>query len=179
MQFKIIVATSRNNGIGFQQKLPWDVKEDLKHFSKTTKGNGHNAIVMGRNTWLSIGEKPLPKRDNLILSKSLFTKTNSDNHNDQLDKSAHNVKFFESINSLKKWCREKNYTEIWIIGGENVYKQFINDTDTTEIMITNLDQDFLCDTYFPNIDSNWVLESTTILDTTQMFNVSIERYRRI
>ena len=61
MQFKIIVAVCKNNGIGYKQDLPWKIKEDLRYFSKTTKGNGNNAIVMGKNTWLSIGENPFLK----------------------------------------------------------------------------------------------------------------------
>ena len=67
MQYKLIVAVCKHNGIGYRDTLPWKIKEDLKHFSKLTKGNGKNAIVMGKNTWNSIGGSPLPKRDNLIL----------------------------------------------------------------------------------------------------------------
>ena len=66
MNFKIIVAATRKFGIGFKNKLPWHIPEDLKHFSKTTIGNGNNAIIMGRNTWESIGSKPLPKRHKLL-----------------------------------------------------------------------------------------------------------------
>ena len=71
MNFKIIVAATRNFGIGYKNKLPWHIPEDLKHFSKTTIGNGNNAIIMGRNTWESIGSKPLPKRHNVIVSTKL------------------------------------------------------------------------------------------------------------
>ena len=56
MQFKIIVATCNNNGIGINNQLPWDlIKEDMKLFSKLTTGNGNNAIIMGRKTFESIG----------------------------------------------------------------------------------------------------------------------------
>ena len=78
MNFKIIVAATRKFGIGFKNKLPWHIPEDLKHFSKTTIGNGNNAIIMGRNTWESIGSKPLPKRHNIIISTTM-SKTNYDN----------------------------------------------------------------------------------------------------
>ena len=71
MSFKLIVAVSKNYGIGIKNELPWNITEDLKHFSKTTKGNGNNAIVMGRNTWDSFNGRHLKKRDNLILSTSL------------------------------------------------------------------------------------------------------------
>ena len=71
MSFKLIVAVSKNYGIGINNELPWNISEDLKHFSKTTSGNGNNAIVMGRNTWDSFNGRHLKKRDHLILSTSL------------------------------------------------------------------------------------------------------------
>ena len=178
MQFKIIVAVCKNNGIGYKQDLPWKIKEDLLHFSKTTKGNGNNAIVMGKNTWLSIGNKPLPKRDNLILSKSLYNKKLE---GDSVNITSQDVSapIFDSIESLKSWCREKNYEEIWIIGGESIYKQFINDPDTKEICITKIDNEFECDTFFIDLqEHNWEKKEENSLKTTQLYNVTICRYIR-
>ena len=178
MQFKIIVAVCKNNGIGYKQDLPWKIKEDLRFFSKTTKGNGNNAIVMGKNTWLSIGEKPLPKRDNLILSKSLYTKKLE---GDSVNITSEDVSapIFDSIESLKSWCREKNYEEIWIIGGESIYNQFINDPQTTELSITKIDEDFVCDTFFSDISlSQWNKIEENNLETSQPYTVTICRYVR-
>lgn len=61
-----IVAVARNRAIGVNGKLPWHYSADLKFFKQTTAGN---AVVMGFNTWKSIG-KPLPKRLNVVLSGS-------------------------------------------------------------------------------------------------------------
>ena len=61
-----IVAISKNYAIGKDGKLPWHYSADLKFFKETTTGN---AIVMGSNTWRSIG-KPLPNRLNVVLSRS-------------------------------------------------------------------------------------------------------------
>lgn len=61
-----IVAVSENMAIGRGGKLPWHYSSDLKFFKRTTHGN---AVLMGRNTWSSIG-KPLPKRLNIVLSRS-------------------------------------------------------------------------------------------------------------
>ena len=56
MSFKAIVATCKDNGIGINNELPWKkIDEDMKLFSKLTKGNGNNSIIMGKNTFLSIG----------------------------------------------------------------------------------------------------------------------------
>ena len=61
-----IVAISKNYAIGRDGKLPWHFAADLKFFKETTTGN---AVVMGANTWRSIG-KPLPNRLNVVLSGS-------------------------------------------------------------------------------------------------------------
>ena len=54
MNFKLIVAVDKNNGIGKNNKIPWYFSEDLKYFAKNTKGSGNNAIIMGRKTYESI-----------------------------------------------------------------------------------------------------------------------------
>ena len=61
-----IVAIAKNLAIGKDGKLPWHYSADLKFFKETTTGN---AVVMGSNTWRSIG-KPLPNRLNVVLSRS-------------------------------------------------------------------------------------------------------------
>ena len=61
-----IVAISKNYAIGKDGKLPWHYSADLKFFKETTTGN---AVVMGANTWRSIG-KTLPNRLNVVLSRS-------------------------------------------------------------------------------------------------------------
>jgi dihydrofolate reductase len=61
-----IVAIAKNYAIGKDGKLPWHYSADLKFFKKTTTGS---AVVMGSNTWKSIG-KPLPERLNIVLSRS-------------------------------------------------------------------------------------------------------------
>ena len=50
MRFKVIVATTHDNGIGYKNSLPWRIREELKNFAKKTIKNKKNIIVMGRNT---------------------------------------------------------------------------------------------------------------------------------
>ena len=63
-----IVAVAKNLAIGKDGKLPWHYSADLKFFKETTTGN---AIVMGSNTWRSLG-KALPNRLNIVLSRSML-----------------------------------------------------------------------------------------------------------
>ena len=69
MNINIIVAYCKNNGIGLNNQLPWNIPEDLKRFAEITKGSGNNAVIMGKNTHESIG-KVLPDRYNIVLSRT-------------------------------------------------------------------------------------------------------------
>ena len=56
MFVNIIVAYCKNNGIGINNSLPWSIKSDMKKFKDYTTGNGNNAVIMGKNTYNSIGK---------------------------------------------------------------------------------------------------------------------------
>ena len=107
MNFNVIVAVDSNNGIGIDNSIPWYEPDDLKHFSKITRGDNNNAIVMGNNTWNSLPKKPLKNRDNLILSRK--DHTNGDG-----------FAYFKDIESIIEYCKEKNYYVIWVIGGGEI-----------------------------------------------------------
>ena len=132
MSFKLIVAVSKNYGIGINNELPWNISEDLKHFSKTTKGNGNNAIVMGRNTWDSFNGRHLKKRDHLILSTSLSI----DNTSSDADADAEIIKSFSTIDNVIDFINNKKYEDVWIIGGESIYKSFLELNLISECYIT-------------------------------------------
>jgi dihydrofolate reductase len=147
MNYKIIVAKDSNNGIGINNKLPWNIKNDMKKFVELTKGNGNNAIIMGKNTWLSLPKKPLANRYNIILSTTL-------NNNDFSNK---NIKVINNINEAILFCKNK-FDNIWIIGGEKIYTQFLEKGLIQEIYITEIENDFKCDCFFPKINLNeWSL----------------------
>ena len=137
---KMIVAMDDNNGIGLKNNLPWYFPEDLKYFSKTTKGAGNNAIIMGSNTWFSLPKSPLPNRFNCVLSTKLNINT-------------HNTKTFSSKEKIIEFTNQQNFDDVWIIGGEKVYNSFVNDPIVDKIYITNILEDFECDTFF-NLPNN-------------------------
>ena len=139
----IIVAHCNNYGIGKDNNLPWHFKTDLRYFSKKTKGEGNNAILMGKNTWLSLPRRPLPNRDNFVLSTTLETNN-----------------CFKSINEAKEYFNNHNYHEVWIIGGSSIYEQFINDPDVKKIYVTIIEKDYECDTFFPKFSDDYLLTSS-------------------
>ena len=149
MHFKLIVAMCNNRGIGNQNKLPWSFSSDMKYFSRMTRGNDNNAIIMGRNTFESIG-RALPKRHNIILSNTKTPQTEN------------NISFFNSIQSIINFCKEKEFDEVWVIGGESIYKQFLEINDLIKkIFIKKINKDCNCDTFFPELDEKYTLVSNS------------------
>lgn len=139
--FSIIVAVSKNFGIGYEGKLPWKLKEDINYFKKITTDN---IVIMGRKTYESIHDKfrPLPNRINIILSSNPNLR-NELNLPDCVE-IAHSL---DSAILLAQSYKNK----IFIIGGEKVYNEAINSPLCNRIYLTNIENDFVVDTFFPEI----------------------------
>jgi dihydrofolate reductase len=145
--------------------LPWKIKEDIQFFSKLTKGNGNNAVIMGKNTWTGFKGKHLKDRDNLIISKTLTI--------DEV-REKDNIISFKTIADITEFCDKNNYDDIWIIGGETIYKQFIDKNLSKEAVITFINNKYDCDTFFPTLDnSKWKITNIVPMTTTQDFEVQI------
>ena len=129
MKISIIVAMSKNRVIGKDNTMPWHLSDDLKNFKSITMGK---TIIMGRLTYESIG-KPLPGRNNIILSKSLTLST---------------VPVYKTINDALQSVKDEE--EIFIIGGSEIYSQTID--LATRIFITKIDEIIQGDKYFPDVD---------------------------
>ena len=139
MILSIIAAISKNNVIGKQNKLPWHLPADLKHFKSVTMGK---PIIMGRKTFESIG-KPLPGRRNIIITH-------------QQDYPAAGCDVFYSIEDALDAIN--NVPEAMIIGGANLYAQLL--PRATRLYITRIDAEIEGDIFFPKIDwSQWQLIS--------------------
>ena len=167
MKYKLIVALSKDNGIGKQGNLPWKIKEDLAFFSRMTKGNGDNAVVMGRKTWDSLSGKHLHGRDNYILSSTLSCNTNI---------SGDIVRSFRSIHDMETHIDKTNYNDVWIIGGSEIYKHYIEEDKIDTCYLTCVDESFECDTFFPDLPSGWIQVDSQELDTQQNFKVEVKKF---
>ena len=179
-----IVAMDKNRGIGINNKLPWKLPEDLKRFQKLTKGNGNNAIIMGKNTWNSINR--LKNRDHLILSTTLNidysinidTSNNNTNTNkldisnnkknifnvNKTEKTCNIVKTFTNIENLIKFTKENNYDQLWVIGGSQIYKKFLDMNLINNLYITFIDEEYDCDTHLCSVPNNYMLVKNQILN---------------
>jgi dihydrofolate reductase len=130
-----IAAMSENRVIGKNNKLPWNIPEDLAHFKKTTLGK---IVIMGRKTFESMG-RPLPKRENLVVSR-------------QKDFQAAGAQVFSSLEAALAYAEKKSAPtdEVFIIGGAEIYKLALEKTQ--RFYLTIIHQKFDGDAYFPEID---------------------------
>ena len=122
-----IVAIAKNYAIGKGGKLPWHYAADLKFFKETTTGN---AVVMGANTWRSIG-KPLPNRLNIVLSGSSSVTP---------PESVMRLSDKDEILDLAKYLDR----DVYIIGGSKTYAEFADVIEkwiVTEVPVTVADAD--------------------------------------
>jgi dihydrofolate reductase len=135
MIISIIAAIGNNGVIGKNNALPWHLPADFKYFKENTL---NKPIVMGLNTFKSIGEKPLAGRKNIILN-------NDPNYNPP--EGCFKAK---SVEELLKIVKDEN--EVMICGGASVYKQFLSLAG--RLYLTFVYHDFEGDTFFPEFNMN-------------------------
>lgn len=139
---KMIACMNNNGVIGKDNTLLWHDKNDLKYFKKMTL---NKAVIMGRKTALSLPKFPLPKRLNIVLTKT------PQNENE-----------VSSIEEAWELCKKHGHEELWIIGGETLYNQFLHITD--ELYLTSMLDDQEGDTYFPYEDISKYFYSSELLE---------------
>lgn len=160
----LIVAVDKNWAIGNGNKLLVSIPQDMKFFRETTMGK---VVVMGRKTLESFpGGQPLKKRTNIVLTR---------------DKN-YQVKDAIVVNTVDELLLElEKYDEdeIYVIGGESIYRQMLPYCKTAHI--TKIHHEYEADTYFPNLDEDdeWVV--TGISDEQTYFDLEYEfvRYERV
>lgn len=142
----LIVAHDLNRVIGHENKMPWHIPSELAYFKEKTMGK---AIVMGRNTFESIG-RPLPGRLNIVITR------NQSYHQEGVTV-VHTIE--EAIALARKY-----HDEVMVIGGEQIFKEVLPYADL--LYVTCIEYQFEGDTYFPPYDNDWKLASESELMTT-------------
>jgi dihydrofolate reductase len=148
-KISIIVAIAANNAIGKDNDLLWHISKDLKRFKKITQGH---PVIMGKNTFESLPNGPLPKRKNIVISID---------KNDSFD----GCTTVYSIEEALEHCNE--FEETFIIGGGSIYKQFM--PFASKLYLTKVHQDFDADIFFPGInEKEWkLIEQENVNDDPQ------------
>ncbi len=129
----IVAALAEDYAIGYKAKLPWHLPADLKYFKQLTTGH---TVLMGKRTFESLPNGPLPNRTNIVLT-SLMSE-------------AVNEGYFEANSLEDAFELSENAEEVFVIGGSSVYKQCMDIAD--KLYLTWVKGEFKADTYFPNID---------------------------
>jgi dihydrofolate reductase len=163
MVISIIAAIAQFNEIGLNNKLLWNIPDDLKIFKEKTL---NKVVVCGKNTFISIYEQTkgnlLPNREIAVISTTF--------------KPYENIKVFNNIKSCLEFY--SNEDEIFIIGGQSIYKQTINIADN--LYITKIPKNYIADSFFPHIDTNlWSLISTQKIKSKILKNITFEHWKKL
>lgn len=158
----IIAAIGNNNELGKGNDLIWYLPADLKRFKKRTTGH---PIVMGRNTFESIG-KPLPNRRTIIITRN----------------TSYQKEGCEVVHSLEDAIELiASQEDAFIIGGAQIYKEAMEKNVVDQLDITKVHQDFDADVFFPAIDSMvWeeVSRENFSPDEKNLFTYSFINYKK-
>ena len=134
--FNVILAIDKDNGIGKDGSIPWNIKSDMSYFKKMTTTSTlpmlENIIIMGRKTCDSLPQKFLPNRINYVVTK------NKDYTND-------NVRIFNSFSDAINTALLKE-NDIWVIGGAEIYQQSFRHKNFDKLYLTKIHKSFDCDT---------------------------------
>lgn len=132
---KAILSADRNWGIGNGNKLLVSIPSDMKFFRQTTTGK---VVVMGRKTLESFPNgQPLKNRTNIVLTSNP-------------DYKVKDAVIVHSEEELLKTLEQYDSENIYIIGGESIYRMMLPYCDT--VFVTKIDRAFQADTFFPNLD---------------------------
>lgn len=160
----LIAAVDKNWAIGCKNKLLVSIPADMKFFRETTIGK---VVVMGRKTLESFPNgMPLKKRTNIVLTHDKTYKVPD----------AILVHSMEELHEeLKKYPSE----DIYVIGGETIYKQLLEECDVAHI--TKIDYEFEADAYFPNLDElpEWKITQDSEEQTYFDLEYYFYKYERI
>lgn len=158
----LIVAVGENHAIGGNGKLLWHLPNDLKHFKSVTQGH---TVIMGRKTFESLPNGALPNRRNIVISRNNnFT--------------APDIEVSTSVDKALELTQ--NESEVFIIGGGNIYRQTIDIAD--KLYITVIRHTFEnADTFFPQIKTDeWkeICSEFHGADEENIYNYTFKTYIR-
>lgn len=141
--YSIVAITAKTNAIGKNGDMLYHLKDDLRYFKETTL---NSTIVCGRKTYFSFPKRPLPNRENIVLTRT--------------DTNFEGAKTMNSKEEVIEYAKNNPDKNVFIVGGDNVYKQFMDDVSKLYITEIEENENVDADTFFPEIDKNiWELIS--------------------
>lgn len=148
----VVLACCKNGGIGINNRLPWNIKDELQMFKIITN---NATIIMGYNTWCSLPKKPLLNRTNVVLTRSKEKK-------EELLKNYDIIVLTCIEEALKKYKNEQCY----YIGGASIYNYLIKNNLISNLYISIIHKEYNTDT---KIDINKLHNLDHTIVTRQVF----------
>ena len=140
MRVSLIAAMAQNRVIGVGNALPWRLPADQLYFKAKTMGH---TLIMGRRTFESIGERPLPGRRTIVVSR-------------RPGYAPPGVEIARSVDEALARAKGDQSDEVFVAGGEGIFRAALARAD--RIYLTRIEQDFHGDTFFPEFDESvWAL----------------------
>ena len=139
MRISLVVAAARNGVIGRDGGLPWHLPGDLKRFKALTLGK---PVVMGRRTWESLPRRPLPGRDNLVLSRG------------RPPGAQDGALWFADLAAALEHGRRLGAAEICVIGGAALFREALPLAD--RVHMTWVEREMVGDTVMPPLGPGWI-----------------------
>ncbi|MEQ9107097.1 MAG: dihydrofolate reductase [Limnobacter sp.] len=166
MKVSIVAAVARNGIIGIENRLPWHLPEDLAFFKQTTLGC---PVLMGRKTYESIN-RPLPGRLNVVLTSNAGwqpapakdgTPRSVISYPGELPGGGTTqIATATNLPDTLDWL--SGFTQVFLIGGSNLYEQALDQDLVDELILTEIQQDFTGDASFPQWERNRFAETDRI-----------------
>tara|TARA_B110000444_G_C18810542_1_gene582335 strand:- start:275 stop:793 length:519 start_codon:yes stop_codon:yes gene_type:complete len=149
----VVLACCKDGGIGMNNKLPWQLQDELKIFKMITN---NSTVIMGYNTWSSLPRKPLINRTNVVLTNSKTKK----------------LELFENYNvivlsSIEEAIEKYKNNQCYYIGGASIYNYLINFNLITNLYISIIHKHYETDIKI-NIDK--LYENEHNIESRQVFN---------
>lgn len=160
MELIIIAAVGQNGVVGKNNKLPWKLPKDLKHFKEVTMGM---PVLMGRKTFESLG-KPLPGRENVVISRSM--------------KSIPGATVFSDLSEAILHLAFSS-SKVYVIGGSEIYEKLM--FGCMKMVITEVHAKPDGDAFFPQINEDeWHIErGSTFFDNNILCNIATYERRNV
>lgn len=150
----LIAAVDVNWAIGYKNKLLVSIPDDMKFFRQTTTGK---VVVMGRKTLESFPNgQPLKNRVNIVLTSDKNYKVKD-------------AIVVHDLDELHKELEQYNSEDVYVIGGESIYRQLLDECDVAHI--TKIDYAYDADAYFPNLDEKEEWQITEDSDEQTYFDL--------
>ena len=156
----LIAAVDKNWGIGLKNKLLVSIPDDMKFFRQTTTGK---VVVMGRKTLESFpGRKPLKNRVNIVLTRDP-------------DYKADGAVVVHDLDALHEELKKYPSEDIYVIGGESIYRQLLDECDVAHI--TKINYSYEADAFFPDLDKKPEWQITADSEEQTYFDLEYYFYK--